>query len=45
MDLDGDYSAKWSKSDKDKYHMILLICGLFKKNDTNKFIYKIDSQT
>ena len=23
-----DYHTKWSKPDKDKYHMILLICGL-----------------
>ena len=22
-----DYHTKWSKSDKDKYHMILLTCG------------------
>ena len=31
---------------KDKYHKILLICGLF-RNVTNEFIYKteIDSQT
>ena len=28
--VDGprDYHTKWSKSDKDKYHMILLICGI-----------------
>ena len=34
------------KSGKDKYHMILLICGIY-KNDTNEFIYKteIGSQT
>ena len=28
MDKSGDYHPKWSKSDKDKYHMILLICGM-----------------
>ena len=35
-----------SKSDKDKCHMISLICRIF-KNDTNKLIYKTetDSQT
>ena len=35
-----------TKLDKDKYHMISLICGA-QKNDTNKVIYKqkIDSQT
>ena len=30
MDGPGDFHAKWSKSDKDKY-MILLLCELFKK--------------
>ena len=24
----GDYHAKWSKSDKDEYHTISLICGI-----------------
>ena len=23
-----DYHTKWSKTDKDKHHMILLICGI-----------------
>ena len=34
------------KPDKDKYHMISLICGILKKN-TKELIYKteIDSQT
>ena len=34
------------QTEEDKYHMILLIYGLF-KNDTNKFIYEteIDPQT
>ena len=28
--LDGprDYQIEWSKTEKDKYHMIILICGL-----------------
>ena len=28
--IDGprDYHTKWSKSEKDKYHMISLICGI-----------------
>ena len=28
--IDGprDYHTKWSKPDKDKYHMISLICGV-----------------
>ena len=29
--IDGprDYHTKWSNLDKDKYHMILLTCGIF----------------
>ena len=39
MDGPRDRQTEWSKSDKDKYHMILLICGILKK-DTNELIYK-----
>ena len=37
---------KLSKADKDKYHVMLLICGI-SNSDTNELIYKIetDSQT
>ena len=28
MDGPIDYHTKWSKPDKDKYHTILLICGI-----------------
>ena len=28
MNATRDYHTKWSKPDKDKYHMILLICGI-----------------
>ena len=28
MDGSRDYCTKWSKSDKDKYCMILFICGV-----------------
>ena len=28
MDETIDYNPKWNKSDKDKYHMISLICGI-----------------
>ena len=40
-----DYHTKWSKSGKDKYHMITHMWNL--KNDTNELIYKTetDSQT
>ena len=43
MDGPTDYHTKWSKSEKDKYHMILLICGILKKNDTNELIYKTET--
>ena len=46
--VDGltDYHTKWSNSEKGKYHMTSLICGI-QKNDTNELTYKteIDSQT
>ena len=32
MDGPRDYHNKWSKSDKDKYHMISLMCGILQKN-------------
>ena len=28
MDGPRDYYTKWSESEKDKHHMILLICGI-----------------
>ena len=34
MDLEIIIVSEVSHTDKDKYHMILLICGLF-KNDTS----------
>ena len=48
MDGPRDYHAKWSNSDREKwisYH--LYVESKKKKNDTNEFIYKIetDSQT
>ena len=46
MDAPKDYHTKWSKSDKDNYHITSFISGIL-KNDTNELIYKteIDSQT
>ena len=38
MDEPRDYDIKWSKSDKDKYHMISLICGIL-KNEQCKWTY------
>ena len=42
MDGPRDYHTKWSKSDKDKYH---LISQNLIKNDTNGLIYKIETVT
>jgi len=44
MDGAGDYHTKWSKSEEDKYHMILLLYTIF-KNDTNELIYKIEKDS
>ena len=45
MNATRDYHTKWSKSEKDKYHIIPLTCGI--QNDTNERIYdsETDSQT
>ena len=42
MDAPRDCHTEWSNSDKDKYHMILLICGILKKG-TNGLMYKTES--
>ena len=46
MDGSTDYPTKWSKSGKEKRHMISQVCGIW-KTDTNECIYKTetDSQT
>ena len=46
MDLEITILSDASQTEKDKYHMISLICGI-QKNDTNELIYKteIDPQT
>ena len=46
MDGSRDYHTKRNKPEKDKYHMIQLICEI-QKSDTNELIYKteIDPQT
>ena len=39
-----DYHTKWSQTQKDKYHMISLICGIqFFKKDANELIYKTET--
>ena len=32
-----------SQTEKNKYHMISLICGIYEKNDTNELIYKTET--
>ena len=46
MDLEIIILSEVSQTEKDKYHMVSLISGIF-KNDTNELIYKteIGSQT
>ena len=46
MNLEIIILSEVSQTEKDKYHMISLICRIF-KNDTNELIYKTetDSQT
>ena len=47
IDLKIIILSEVSQTEKDKYHMISLICRILKKNDTNELIYKTetDSQT
>ena len=41
IDLEMMILSEISQTEKDKYHMISLICGIY-KNDTNEFIYKTE---
>jgi len=48
MDLEIIILSEVNQTEKAKYHMISLICGIYKKrNETNALTYKIetDSQT
>ena len=43
MDLEIIILSELNQLEKDKYHMISLVCGILKKkNDTNELIYKIE---
>ena len=46
MDPENIILSEVSQTEKDEYHVISLLCGIF-KNDASKLIYKaeIDSQT
>ena len=41
IDLEIVIFSEVSQPEKDKYHMISLMCGIL-KNDTNKLIYKTE---
>ena len=44
--IDGprDYHTNWSQTEKNKYHMISLICKIL-ENDTNEFIHKTETHS
>ena len=44
MDLDIVILSEVSQTEKDKYHMISLICAI-QKNATNELIYKTEIET
>ena len=44
MDRVRDSNTEWSKSDRERHHMLLLICGIF-KNGTNEIIYKTEIES
>ena len=44
MDLEIIILSEVSQTEKDKYHMISLTCGIY-KNDTNELIYKTERDT
>ena len=39
MDLEIIILSEVSQTEKDKYHMISLICGIFLKSDTSELMY------
>ena len=41
MDLETVIQTEVSQKEKDKYHIISLICGI-KKNETNELIYRTE---
>ena len=44
MDLEVIILSEVSQKEKDKYHMISLICGIL-KNDTKELIYKTEIES
>ena len=44
MDLETVILSEVSQTEKDKYHMLSLICGI-SKNGANKLIYKTEMES
>ena len=44
MELEIIILSEVSQTEKDKYRMVLLTCGIF-KNDTNEHIYKTEKNS
>ena len=42
LDLEIIILREVNQTEKDKYHMISLICGIQMKNDTNELTYKTE---
>ena len=45
MDLESIILSEVSQTEKEKYQMTSLICGIFKKNDANEFTYKTETDS
>ena len=45
MDLEIVILSEVSQTEKEKYQMTSLICGIFKKNDANEFTYKTETDS
>ena len=45
MDVPSDDHTKWSKSERDKYHMTSLICGFLLNDAINEPIYKTETSS
>ena len=45
MDLEYIMLGKISQKEKDKYHMILLFCGIKKKRDIDSEVHRFKEQT
>ena len=44
MELEGIMLSEVSQTEKDKYHMMALICGIYIKYDTNEPMYETETE-